>query len=212
MSVAATHWEMVVTKQYGQITLTVRGPGTRATPASIPENAEFFGTVFKHGAFMPQFSMQNLVDGGWTLPNGVGKTFWLNGAVWQFPNFENVDTFVNRLIYEDMLVFDPVIERVLQNRHYEIDLTPRSIRRHFLRAVGVNHGTVVQIQRAYQAAALLEQGISILDAIDLAGYADQPHMTRALKHFIGQTPAQIARAGSIQSPVLNLELPTPPTR
>jgi AraC-like DNA-binding protein len=26
-----------------------------------------------------------------------------------------------------------------------------------------------------------------------AGYADQSHMTRSLKHFIGYTPAQIAQ-------------------
>jgi len=40
---------------------------------------------------------------------------------------------------------------------------------------------------------LLHQGTSILDAVYKAGYFDQPHMTRALKRFTGQTPAQIAR-------------------
>jgi AraC-like DNA-binding protein len=29
------------------------------------------------------------------------------------------------------------------------------------------------------------------DVVYEAGYFDQPHLTRALKHFIGQTPAQI---------------------
>lgn len=207
ISAATTHWEMVLTKQYGQVTLTVRGPETRATPAPIPENAEFFGIIFKHGAFMPHLPVQNLVDGGLTLPEGAGKTFWLNGSVWQFPEFENADTFINRLVRQDMLAFDPVIETVLQNRPYELNLTPRSVRRHFLRAMGLTHGGVVQIQRAHQAVALLGKGVSILDAAYLAGYADQPHMTRSLKHFTGQTPAQIVRAGGIQSPVLNVELP-----
>jgi methylphosphotriester-DNA--protein-cysteine methyltransferase len=49
-----------------------------------------------------------------------------------------------------------------------------------------------QIERAQQAAALLEQGVSLLDVVYQVGYADQPHMTRSLKRFIGQTPAQIA--------------------
>jgi AraC-like DNA-binding protein len=35
------------------------------------------------------------------------------------------------------------------------------------------------------------QGVSILDAVHQAGYFDQPHLTRSLKHFIGLTPAQI---------------------
>jgi AraC-like DNA-binding protein len=40
---------------------------------------------------------------------------------------------------------------------------------------------------------LLEQGVSLLDTAYQAGYADQSHMTRSLKHFIGHTPAQIAQ-------------------
>jgi methylphosphotriester-DNA--protein-cysteine methyltransferase len=40
---------------------------------------------------------------------------------------------------------------------------------------------------------LLQQGVSILDTVDQAGYFDQPHLTRALKHLMGQTPAQIIR-------------------
>jgi hypothetical protein len=29
----------------------------------------------------------------------------------------------------------------------------------------------------------------------MADYADQPHLTRSLKRFAGQTPAQIVRPG-----------------
>jgi methylphosphotriester-DNA--protein-cysteine methyltransferase len=37
----------------------------------------------------------------------------------------------------------------------------------------------------------LQQGASIPDTIIQAGYFDQPHLTHALKRFIGQTPVQI---------------------
>jgi methylphosphotriester-DNA--protein-cysteine methyltransferase len=49
------------------------------------------------------------------------------------------------------------------------------------------------MQRAQHAQALLQQGVSILDTVDEAGYFDQPHLTRSLKQFIGYTPAQIIR-------------------
>jgi methylphosphotriester-DNA--protein-cysteine methyltransferase len=67
----------------------------------------------------------------------------------------------------------------------------RSVQRRFLRATGLTRGTVDQIERARQTVTLLEQGVSIADAIYQAGYADQPHLTRSLKRFIGQTPRQI---------------------
>jgi methylphosphotriester-DNA--protein-cysteine methyltransferase len=62
----------------------------------------------------------------------------------------------------------------------------------------LTHGTVAQIQRARQAAALLEQGVSILDTVELAGYADQPHLTRSMRRFFGKTPTQVV--GMARSP------------
>ena len=41
--------------------------------------------------------------------------------------------------------------------------------------------------------ALLEQSLSIPDTVGQAGYVDQPHLTRSLKHFMGVTPAQMTR-------------------
>jgi AraC-like DNA-binding protein len=51
---------------------------------------------------------------------------------------------------------------------------------------------VRQIERAHAAADLLRGGVPLLDVVDQAGYFDQPHMTRSLKRFLGQTPVQIA--------------------
>jgi AraC-like DNA-binding protein len=67
----------------------------------------------------------------------------------------------------------------------------RTVQRRFLRATGLTQASLYQIERARQATRLLKQGLSILDVVDLAGYADQPHLTRSLKRFIGLTPAQL---------------------
>jgi methylphosphotriester-DNA--protein-cysteine methyltransferase len=48
-----------------------------------------------------------------------------------------------------------------------------------------------QIERARYAALLLKSGVSIPDATQEAGYFDQPHLTRSMKHFIGQRPAEL---------------------
>lgn len=193
VSTAENHWEMVVTTYQGKTTFTVRGPETKATPADYPAEAEFFGIVFKHGAFMPHLPLTKLLDrNDSTLPEAGSQSFWLHGSVWQFPDFDNADTFVARLVRQGLLVREPVVEAVLQNR--PLDMSLRSVQRRFLQATGLTRGTFDQIERARQAVALLGQGLSIADAVYHAGYADQPHLTRSLKHFIGQTPAQILRA------------------
>ena len=99
--------------------------------------------------------------------------------------------FVERLVREGLLVRDPIVEAVLQNQPQA--LSPRSIQRRFLRATGLTQGSIRQIERARYATTLLQQGVSILDTVDQAGYADQAHLTRSLKHFSGKTPTQIIR-------------------
>ena len=190
-SAAVSQWEMVVAHYQGETSLTVRGPETEAMVALCPAGTEFFGIQFKLGTFMPHLPVSNLVNNGLTLPEAARKSFWLYSNAWQLPNYENVENFVDRMVRDGLLVYEPIVAAVLQNQGQELSL--RSIQRRFLRATGLTHGTVQQIERARQAAKLLAQGVSILDTVDLAGYADQPHLTRSLKRFMGQTPAQILR-------------------
>ena len=190
LSVAASQWEMVVSEYHGERTMTVRGPETKATPMHVTlVGAEFFGIIFKYGAFMPHFPVSDLVDGDLDLPDASSKSFWLNGSAWQFPNYENADTFVDRLVRECLLDCDPVIGPVLRGEPQ--DLSPRSVQRHFLQATGLTRGSIRQIERARHATMLLQQGVSILDTVEWTGYSDQAHLTRALKYLIGKTPAQI---------------------
>ena len=190
LSVAASWWEMVVSKYQGETIITVRGPETKVTPMQVTlVGGEFFGIIFKHGAFMPHFPVGALVDSDLSLPDASGKAFWLNGSAWQFPNYENADTFVQRLVRDELLVCDPILEPVLRGEPQE--LSPRSIQRRFVQATGLTQGSIRKIERARRATMLLQQGVSILDTVGQAGYSDQAHLTRSLKTLIGKTPAQI---------------------
>lgn len=192
MSVAVTKWQMVISKYQGETVFTVRGPETKAYMADCPEDAEFFGINFKLGTFMPNLPNSQLVDVPVNLPGASNRAVWFHGAAWEIPNFDNADAFVAKLVREGVLVHDPVVDATLQNQSQELSL--RSVQRRFLRATGLTYGALSQIERAQQAAALLEQGVSILDTVEQVGYADQPHLTRSLKRFVGRTPAEILRS------------------
>jgi AraC-like DNA-binding protein len=189
---------MVIIKYKGKTTVTVRGPETKATPLPVQSvGAEYFGITFITGAYIPQLPPKELINrNDVNLPEASNQSFWLDGSTWQIPNYENADTFVDRLVRENLVVHDPIVETVLKGR--SPDLSIRSVQYRFLQATGLTLATIRQIKRARLAAALLEQGVSIPDAVHNAGYADQPHLTRALKHYIGQTPAQIARMSQIE--------------
>lgn len=186
---AEYHWHMVFVKEHGRFHPLVVGPLPAAGITTYGANAEILWVKFNPGTFMPHMPARKLINQETLLPEAGIKKFWLKGAAWQFPDAENVETFINRLMREEVLVYDPVITATLKDQPQDISL--RTLRDRFLRTTGLAQNQIRQIERAQRAAALLEQGFSILDTVYEVGYYDQPHLTRALKQWVGYTPAQI---------------------
>jgi AraC-like DNA-binding protein len=150
------------------------------------------------GCFYATSAQKTFLNQETTLPNAASRSFWLKGSVWQFPDYENVDTFIDRLVREELLAYDPVVHEVLQEQPQP--LAPRTLRHRFLHATGLTHNHIRQVQRAQQAAQRLQQGASIADTTYELGYYDQPHLTRLLRRLIGYTPNQIIQAS--QAPAI----------
>ncbi len=188
---AECHWHMVLARHMSDARLLVVGPWTTAGVLAYTEGVELLWIKFKLGAFMPHWPVRDFVDTETLLPGAAGQSFWLKGSAWRFPDYENADTFVDRLVREEVLAWDPAVNSVLQ--HQRPELSSRTVRHRFLRATGLSHNQIQQVERAQRAELLLRQGRSILDTVDETGYSDQPHLTRALKQWIGYTPAQLMR-------------------
>ena len=190
LSVAANNFEIAITRLEGKRFLTLRGPETTATTFDCPAEGEWLAIRFKVGAFMPRFLPGGLRDhNDVTLPSATGHSFWLNGSALEFPDFDNAETFVRRLAKSGILARDPIVDDTLRRRPGKLSL--RSTQRHFLRSTGVTYATFRLIERARYATNLLREGVSILDVVSHVGYFDQAHLTRSLRHFVGETPAKI---------------------
>lgn len=203
-SIAACHWVMVVTRLDGKVFLTVRGPETKATMADLPAEGEWFGVLFKLGTFMPLMRSGDLRDrNDVTLPNATNRSFWLNGSAWEFPSFENMEIFVNRLVRCGLVNMDRTVEGVLRGELQGV--STRTEQRRVLKVTGLTRGAICQIERARRAARLLRQGTPILDVVCEAGYYDQAHLTRSLQRFIGLSPARVAQGREQLSFLYNKE-------
>jgi AraC-like DNA-binding protein len=190
---ADEHWNLFFTRYQGKTRIAVEGPLTRATHKSHPEGVEYLVIRFKLGTFLPNIPITSFLDGDAVLPGASNHSFWLNSMTWTLPDFENAETFVARLVRTGLLIREPVIDAALTQG--EANYSMRTVRRRFLQATGLTPVSIRQIEQARRAASMLQNGTSILDAVYEAGYSDQPHMTRSLRRFIGQTPAQIAGRG-----------------
>jgi AraC-like DNA-binding protein len=193
---ADVRWNLLFTKRNGVVRVSAEGATTEKVKKSQTEGTEFLVIKFTLGNFIPYLPAVDLLNRDTTLPDATTKSFWMNGSAWQFPDYENVETFVDWMVRDGALVTDPVVTAALQAQ--PLDLSSRTVRRRFLFTTGLTYNAIQQIERAKQAVTLLEQGVSILDTVYETGYADQPHLTRSLRRFVGQTPAQIARVSQVK--------------
>jgi len=120
------------------------------------------------------------------LPVPTEDTFILQGLTWKLPTYESIDEFLAKLAENGLLSIDPVIRDVLENK--TVNISVRSVQRHFSRTIGISPRRVKQILSARKAVGLLLQGKLLAEVAYELGYADLPHMIRMLKRFTGFTP------------------------
>lgn len=190
-SVATSTWELVFWEFEGTAHASLRGPETAASTVELAGESESFGITFAHGTSMPHLRVAHLVDGEAESPYADGRVFVLRGEEWEIPRFDDAEHFVQKLVRAGLLTRDPLVEDVVRGGVAKVGL--RSVQRRVAAATGLTQGAIRQIDRARNAAVLLEEGVPPLEAVHRLGYYDQPHLARSLQRFIGRTATQLRR-------------------
>ncbi|HEX2998497.1 MAG TPA: helix-turn-helix transcriptional regulator [Anaerolineales bacterium] len=181
-------WDLVVLKQHGQTNVLLTGQTTRTVSLPFVPGDEIMTISFKASAFLSFVPPTDLLDRG-VLLSTTNHSFQLASDVFEIPTFENAEEFVKSLLKKEQLRQDEVVEEALLDHLPAYSL--RLIQRRFLRATGMTQNYFRQIQRARQAAALLQSGMPATEVAFETGYSDQPHMSRSLKRILGRTPSEI---------------------
>jgi hypothetical protein len=191
-SMAEPNLELVFARVGGAAQAVLRGPVTRASLAPCPADGEWLAMRFRLGTYLPAPPVSALLDHNSVfLPCRRDGQFWLAGRWWTPPSYESAETFVAHLAAAGLIARDDLVGAVVAGG--EADAGLRSVQRRFLRFTGLTRSGFRQIERARQAAGLLRDGVDVLDVVDAAGYFDQPHLHRAMRRLVGQTPRDLAR-------------------
>ncbi|MEW2357688.1 helix-turn-helix domain-containing protein [Spirillospora sp. NPDC029432] len=199
-AIATANWDLVFCERRGRVEVFVQGPEPAAGPAPVPDGTAFFGITFALGTVMPHLPPGRLVDRGVEIPGATRASFPLKGSRWHLPGYGNAEEFVRRLVREDVLVRDPVVASALRGEPPGV--SERTVQRRFVAATGLTRGTVRQIGRARQAAALLRDGLPAHEVVHRLGYFDQPHLARSLARFVGRTATELG----VREPAVPLSL------
>lgn len=191
-SMAEGNLELVITHMPSAAMVTLRGPVTRAVSMACPPNGHWTAIRFRIGTYfqkIPTALLMNHSDLNFAVTSD--KRFSFEGRTWRLPTYENAEVFVDRLARVGSIALEPTVQGAIRGDRQATGL--RSVQRRFLHVVGMSHARFQQVERARDAAERLRSGASILDVIHDSGYFDQAHLGRALKRWIGVTPATIAK-------------------
>ncbi|WP_156759779.1 AraC family transcriptional regulator [Microbacterium karelineae] len=186
---AVEYWDLWFARQAsGELITGLSGPalGHRWIRSTIGEHS--WGVQLRPHVVLPGVSKEMLRGGERRLEVHEGNIA-LGQQVVRFPEFEELDDFVERLLALDVLRCDDDVRRMLSGDGTAYSERHRQRR---VRAVtGLTRKQIEQLSRARDAFALLLQGVPPIECAARCGFADQAHLTRALKAFHGQTPARV---------------------
>ncbi len=184
-------WDIVFIRGLTGTVAFQTGLSSRPWPVRHAPGERLLTISFKPGVFMPRAPASRILDGFLVHPTPSSRSVSIVGHTVEIPTFDNAEGFVENLARRGLLRRDEIVESVVVGRPWAI--SPRSVQRHFLSALGMTPKQFAQVQRACRAVEQLEAGRAIATVATELGYSDQAHMTRALKRIMGRTPGKIAR-------------------
>lgn len=194
LAAADGSWDIIFTTlTNGDVTVRLSGPSTTTTPVHYKKGNRNFGMRLKQGVFFTHIPTSEAIDTTETLPMVSSDTFLLGGHVLKVPTYETLDEFVGKLETLGLISEDAIVRAVLKG--VKFGASKRSVQRRFGGAIGMTPAYISQIERAWRAVELLQQGTPIPKVAHELGYADQAHLNRSIKRVTGFTPRQNARRG-----------------
>jgi hypothetical protein len=167
----------------------IRGPETAPRSEILLPGYTWIGIRLQPGVQLKNFPTQQLTDSFRILPADSNGQFQLEGTLLQFPSFSNAEQLINQMhdlgyIRGKALNSQEPPQQVMSSKSYS---------RFVKRSTGLSPYKLHQLQRISEALHLLRQGTAAATVASELGFADQAHLTRAAKQFLGYTPKELLR-------------------
>jgi len=167
----------------------IRGPETAPRSEILLPGYTWIGIRLHPGVQLKDFPTRQLTDSFRILPADSNGQFQFEGTLLQFPSFSNAQELIKQMhdlgyISGKALNSQESPQKVMSSKSYS---------RFVKRSTGLAPYKLYQLQRMSEALRLLRQGTPAVTVASELGFADQAHLTRAAKQFLGYTPNELVR-------------------
>lgn len=189
---ASEHWGLSFIRRVdSSFAAELAGPRIESLPIRSRRGESYWGVELAAHVVIPGVDKAVLRGAIAELPVADDQVT-IRAHAYPIPGFEELETFVSRLLADGVLVADPDVRRALGGD--VAGLSRRSWQRRFRSVTGLRRKEIERLDRSRHAYRLLSEGVPPADVAVAAGYADQAHLTRELRRIRGETPARILAA------------------
>lgn len=180
---------IILVKSDASAEVIIRGPETAPRSEILLPGYTWIGIRLRPGLQLKNFPAQQLTDSFRTLPADRQGQFQFEGTLLQFPSFSNAEELIKQM-HDLGYVRGKALNSQESPRQV---MSSKSYSRFVKRSTGLSPYKLHQLQRMSEALRLLRQGMPAATVATELGFADQAHLTRAAKQFLGYTPKELPR-------------------
>lgn len=178
---------IILVKSKTNAEVILRGPETKPRSEILIPGHTWTGIRLQPGVQLKNFPTQQFTNKFRALPADTNGRFQLAGTLLQFPSFNNAEQLVKQMYDLGCMSGKALNAQELPKQ----GMSPKSYSRFVKRNTGLSPYKLHQLQRMAEAFRLLRQGVPAATVASELGFADQAHLARAAKQFLGHTPREL---------------------
>jgi hypothetical protein len=180
---------IILVKSDTSAEVIIRGPETAPRSEILLPGYTWIGIRLQPGVQLKNFPTQQLTDSLRILPADSNGQFQFEGMLLQFPSFSDAEQLIKQM--HDL---GYISGKALNSQEFPRQvMSSKSYSRFVKRSTGLSPYKLHQLQRISEALRLFRQGMPAATVASELGFADQAHLTRAAKQFLGYTPKELLR-------------------
>jgi hypothetical protein len=180
---------IIFVKRNNSAKVVLRGPETKPRNEHYMPGDTWLGVRLRPGVRLKNFPTEQYIDCSRALPAGSDGRFLFEGTLLEFPDFDNAEQLI-----EQMRDLGYINGKALDSHEFpKQGMSPKTYSRFIKRSTGLSPYKLQQLQRIAEVFRLLQQGMPPATIASELGFADQAHLHRAAKQFLGHTPKELLR-------------------
>lgn len=178
---------VILVKSADSAEVIIRGPETKPRDETLVPGCTWTAIRLQPGVQLKNFPAQRFTDSFRVLPADSQGQFQFEGTWLQFPDFNNAEQLI-----EQMHDLGYISGKVLDGQEFpKQGMSSKSYSRFVKSSTGLSPYKLQQLRRIHKALYLLKQGMPAVTVASELGFADQAHLSRAAKQFLGHTPKEL---------------------